>query len=245
MIETELPPLTHVPPRFTLAIDGPAAAGKSTVADLVARALHAVVFDTGILYRAVTLAAIEAGVDPSDEAALAEIATTIDVDVRPPSVTDGRKVDIYLQGQDVTWQLRSPEVDSALSLIAALPKVREALLEPQRRIGRSGRVVVVGRDIGTVVLPDANPKIFLVASPHERARRRYQELVAAGKEQPFEAVVESLVRRDKLDSERAQAPLTPAQDALVIDSDAMPAIEVARRIVAEFVKTQDAGAHDR
>lgn len=234
-----------LPECFTIAIDGPAAAGKSTVADLVAQALDAVVFDTGILYRAVTLLAVESGVDPTNETTLAEIAATIDADVRPPSVTDGRKIDVYLRGRDVTWDLRSPEVDSLLSPIAALPAVRQALMEPQRRIGRSGRVVVVGRDIGTVVLPDADLKIFLMASPFERARRRHEEMVAAGKEQPFDAVIDALTRRDKIDSERALAPLMPAADALVIDSDGIPATEVARRIVAEFEKTHDSGEHER
>lgn len=242
MTETKIARPASLPERFTIAIDGPAAAGKSTVADLVAQALDAVVFDTGILYRAVTLLAVEAGIDPTQEAILAGIAATIDVDVRPPSAADGRKIDVYLRGRDVTWELRSPEVDGLLSPIAALPEVRQALLEPQRRIGRSGRVVVVGRDIGTVVLPDADLKIFLMASPDERARRRHQELVAAGKEQPFDAVVAALTRRDTIDSERALAPLTPAADALVIDSDGTPAREVARRIVAEFEKTHEAGS---
>lgn len=225
---------TSIPERFAIAIDGPAAAGKSTVADMVASALGAVVFDTGILYRAITLIAAEAGISPDDSKTLAAIASNIDVDVRPPSVDDGRKVDVYLKGRDVTWDLRSPSVDRLLSPIAALPDVRQALMAPQRRIGRSGRVVVVGRDIGTVVLPDADLKIFLLASPLERARRRHRELVEAGKEQPFEEVIEALKRRDTIDSERASAPLMPAGDALVIDSDGTPAAEVARRIVDEF-----------
>ncbi|CAN5570488.1 (d)CMP kinase [soil metagenome] len=242
MTTSEIAPLANVPERFTVAIDGPAAAGKSTVADLVAQALDAVVFDTGILYRAVTLLAVEAGIEPDNETTLASIAASIDVDVRPPSMPDGRKLDVYLRGRDVTWELRSPEVDRLLSTIAALPKVRMALLEPQRRIGRSGRVVVVGRDIGTVVLPDADLKIFLMASPNERARRRHEEMISAGKEQPFDAVVKALTRRDKIDSERALSPLTPAADAFLIDSYGTPASEVARRIVAEFEKTHEAGS---
>lgn len=236
MIQTEQKSSHTLPERFTIAIDGPAAAGKSTVADLVATALCGVVFDTGILYRAVTLLASRAGVDPSDAATLSSIAEDLDVDVRPASVDDGRKLDVYLHGNDVTWEIRSPEVDKILSPIAAIPEVREALMAPQRRIGRSGRVVVVGRDIGTVVLPDADLKVFLMASPLERARRRHLEQVEAGNEQPFSEVVESLKRRDRIDTERALAPLAPAEDALVIDSDSTPAAEVANRIVAEFTK---------
>lgn len=228
---------TEPPDRFAIAIDGPAAAGKSTVASLVADRLGAVVFDTGILYRAVTLAAVEDNVDPDDEERLAKIAGAIDVEVRPPSVDDGRAADIWFRGRDVTWQLRSPEVDQILSVVSALPAVREALLEPQRRIGRSGRVVVVGRDIGTVVLPDADLKIYLEASPEERARRRHKEMEEAGRGQPYEEVLEALVRRDRLDSERALAPLMPADDAIVIDSDNVPATEVAEQIIRAFERT--------
>ena len=219
---------------FVIAIDGPAAAGKSTVAGLVADALNAVVFDTGILYRAVTLAAVEDGVDAADGERLAQIAGEIDVEVRSPSVDDGRIADIYFRGRDVTWELRSPEVDRVLSAIAALPEVRSALLEPQRRIGRSGRVVIVGRDIGTVVMPDADLKIYLEASPDERARRRYRELAESGNEQPFENVLQAMRRRDRLDSERALAPLVPADDAIIIDSDSVNAVDVATQIVNEF-----------
>lgn len=224
--------------RFAIAIDGPAAAGKSTVADLVARSLQAVVFDTGVLYRAVTLIAVQRGIAPDDEDALAKVAATMDVDVRPPTVPDERKADIFLDGRDVTWDLRSQEVDRALSPIAALPAVRHALLEPQRRVGRSGRVVIVGRDIGTVVLPDADLKIYLMASAHERARRRYRELAANGADVTCESVLEALIRRDKIDSERALAPLMPADDAIVIDSDNVPAVDVARQIAAEFAQVR-------
>lgn len=223
---------------FAIALDGPAAAGKSTVADLVAGALDAVVFDTGILYRAVTLAALEDGIDASDEQALAALATDLDVSVRPPSVADGRKLDIMFRGRDVTWQLRSAEVDGILSRVAALPAVRAALLEPQRRIGRSGRVIIVGRDIGTVVLPDADLKVFLEASTEERARRRHKEMLNSDNEQTYEDVLSALVRRDRIDSERAHAPLKPACDAIIINSDSMSAEDVAETIIAEFKKSR-------
>ena len=228
-----------IPEQFSIALDGPAAAGKSTVAALVAQQLGAVVFDTGILYRAVTLAAVEGDVSPEDQDSLARIAADLDVTVRPPTVDDGRKLDVLFRGRDVTWELRSREVDKILSQVAAQPAVREALLEPQRRIARSGRVVIVGRDIGTVVVPDADLKVYLEASIDERARRRYEELLPSENAQEYQQVLDGLNRRDRLDSERATAPLRPADDAIVIDSDHIPAAEVADRIVAEFFKVFD------
>lgn len=225
-----------IPDRFSIALDGPAAAGKSTVAALVADRLGAVVFDTGVLYRAVTLAALEDGVPADDAARLAELASGLDVSVRPPSVSDGRLLDVVFRGRDVTWELRSVEVDSILSQIAALPEVRKSLLEPQRRIGHSGKVIIVGRDIGTVVMPDADLKVYLEASTGERARRRYTEMLGTEHEQPFEDVLAALTRRDRLDSERATSPLRPASDALVIQSDNLPAERVADEVVAAFYR---------
>lgn len=233
------------PERFTIALDGPAAAGKSTVAALVADLLGAVVFDTGILYRAVTLGCIEDDIDSNDEASLARLAGDIDVDVRPPSVDDGRKLDVLFRGRDVTWELRSPEVDRILSHVAALPEVRSALLEPQRRIARSGRVVMVGRDIGTVIVPDADLKVYLEASIVERARRRFEEIRDSENAQPFDDVLKALTRRDQLDSARAMAPLIPADDAVVIDSDNVSASDVAGIIVETFCRrVADAGRPD-
>jgi CMP/dCMP kinase len=226
----------HVPERFTIALDGPAAAGKSTVAALVAERLNAVVFDTGILYRALTLAALEDGIGVADEAALAALAAGLEVVVRPSSVDDGRKLDVIFRNRDVTWELRSPEVDRILSQISALPRVRRALLQPQRRIGASGRVIMVGRDIGTVVMPDADLKIYLEASPEERARRRFEETLDSENAQDYEQVLVALRKRDRLDSERAASPLKPAPDAIVIVSDDIPAESVAEEIVDVFLQ---------
>jgi len=227
-----------VPERFTIALDGPAAAGKSTVAALVADRLGAVVFDTGILYRALTLAALEDKVAADDEARLAVLAAELEVVVQPPSVVDGRKLDVLFRNRDVTWDLRSPEVDRILSQISALPEVRRALLLPQRRIGKAGRVIMVGRDIGTVVMPDADLKIYLEASPEERARRRYEETLESENALDYEQVLESLAHRDRLDSERATSPLKPAADAIVIHSDDVPAEGVAAAIVDAFFELQ-------
>jgi cytidylate kinase len=219
--------------RFAIAIDGPAAAGKSSVAKRVADALDAVEFDTGLLYRAVTLLALRDGVSFSDEKALAEIAGSLDLVVGTPTVEDGRRQDVWLDGRDVTWDLRSPEVDRHLSVVSAYPKVRAALLAPQRRAGQRGRVVMVGRDIGTVILPDAELKIYLDASPEERARRRYQELAERGQEVSYNHVLSDLLRRDQLDSQRTTAPLRPAPDALVLQTEGLTLDQVVERIVFE------------
>lgn len=220
--------------RFTIAIDGPAGAGKSTVGAEVARRLDGVFFDSGLLYRAVTLAALRHGVPTDAAERLASLAAELDLHVERPSRDDGRQSDVLLDGQDVTWELRAPEVDHAVSRVSAHPGVRAALLEPQRRIGRSGRVVMVGRDIGTTVLPDAELKIYLDASAEERARRRCAQLADAGAAQDldFEAVLGEIRRRDEQDTRRAASPLRAAPDALVIDSDGRSAEDVADVIVA-------------
>lgn len=217
--------------RMTIAIDGPAAAGKSTVGEIVAQRIDGVYFDTGLLYRALTLLALEYGIDPSDAVALAKLAASMDIQLGRPTVADGRQVDVLLSGRDVSGSLRTPSIDRNVSAISAHAPVRLALLDQQRRIGRSGRVVMVGRDIGTVVLPDAELKVFLDASPEERARRRCQQLDEMGQPQSYEAVLADMRCRDRIDSERDVAPLKPADDALVIDSDALTIAEVAEVIV--------------
>jgi cytidylate kinase len=219
--------------RITIAIDGPAAAGKSTVGDRVARRLSAVFFDTGVLYRAVTRAALAAGVPTDDGEALTKLAEGLDIRIERPSVADGRQSDILLDGQDVTRQLRTPEIDRAVSPVSAHPAVRAALLPVQRRIGRAGRVVMVGRDISTVVLPEAELKIYLDASPEVRARRRCEQEALAGVQLDERAVLADILRRDQLDSQRAAAPLRAADDAVIIDTDPLTIDEVVERIVAE------------
>jgi len=217
--------------RMTIAIDGPAAAGKSTVGEIVAQKIDCIYFDTGVLYRALTLLALERGVAPSDESALADLAAKMDIHVGRPTVDDGRQVDVRLNDRDVTHSLRTPAIDRNVSAVSAHAAARLALLEQQRRIGRSGRVVMVGRDIGTVVLPDAELKIFLDASPEERARRRCLQLAETGRPLPYEQVLADMIRRDRIDSERDVAPLMPAADAIVVDSDSLTIEEVAAVIV--------------
>ena len=220
-----------------IAIDGPAAAGKSTVARLLADRLGALLFDTGALYRAVALAALRSGVSPDDEKTLSRIAAEAQISVRPPSRQDGRLYDVWLNGEDVTWSVREPEVGAIVSRVAEHAAVRAALLPLQRRIASGGPVVMVGRDIGTVVVPDAGLKVYLDASAEERARRRFREGSQRGSTQGFEAVLRETRERDAIDSGRQTAPLRPAADAVQIDTDGRP----VDRIVAEIEELARSG----
>lgn len=216
---------------LVIAIDGPAAAGKTAVGSAVARRLDALYFDTGVVYRALTQAALERQVDPNDGLRLAGLAATLEITVAPPSQQDGRLYDVRLEGQDVTWAIRAAEVDRNVSAVSAHPAVRRALLGVQRRIGRSGRVVMAGRDIGTVVMPNADLKVWLDASLDERARRRQQELARRGLDRPLEEIREEMERRDRLDAGRASAPMRVAPDAVVIDTDGRSIAQVVDEIV--------------
>jgi cytidylate kinase len=213
-----------------IAIDGPAASGKTTVGKNLADELGYLFFDTGVMYRAVTWLALQRGVDCSDEAAVTLLAENSEIDIRPPSQADGRNSDILIDEQDVTWGIRSPQVEAHVSQVSAYPGVRRALSAQQRRIGQRGRVVMVGRDIGTVVLPEADLKIYLDASAEERARRRYQEIVQRGGQADYDEILAAMRRRDQIDSTRAVAPLRPAPEALVIDSDHLDAEQVLTAI---------------
>ncbi len=214
-----------------IAIDGPAASGKSTVGVLLAKKLDYLFFDTGNMYRAVTWAALKRLKRVDNEADVTHLAETVQIDVQPPSVEDGRLADVLVDGEDITWQIRSPEVDANVSQVSAYPGVRDAMTYQQRRIGNRGRVVMVGRDIGTVVLPDAELKIYLDASVEERARRRYEELVRRGETADYEKILKAMKKRDQIDSTRAVAPLRPASDAVQICSDRISAEQVVDQIL--------------
>ncbi len=216
----------------TIAIDGPAASGKSTIGCLLAERLGYLYFDTGVMYRAVTWVALERGIAIEDEAAVTVLAEGLSIQVLRPTVDDGRQYTVLADGRDVTWEIRRPEVDRSVSPVSAYPGVRAALTVQQRRIGRQGNVVMVGRDIGTVVLPDADLKIYLDATVDERARRRYREILARGEEADYDTVLESVRRRDRIDSGRALAPLRPADGAVIIDTTPFRIDQVLEQVLA-------------
>lgn len=222
---------------MTIAIDGPAASGKSTLAIALAARLGYLYFDTGVMYRAITWVALQKGMDLEDEASLTDLAELVVIDVRPPSYEDGRGYDVWIDHDDITWQIRRPEVDANVSVVSAYPGVRSAMSAQQRRIGQRGRVVMVGRDIGTVVLPEADLKIYLDASAEERARRRTAEIRARGGEADFEMILEMIRERDRIDSTRAVAPLRPAHDALLINSSTITAAQVLDEVL-EIIETR-------
>jgi cytidylate kinase len=215
-----------------ITIDGPAASGKTTLGRRLAEALGYLFFDTGVMYRAVTWAALERGVPVDDEAAVTALAETAQIDVHPPSKEDGRCNDVLLDGEDITWEIRRPGVDANVSPVSVYSGVRRALTLQQRRIGLRGRVVMVGRDIGTVVLPEADLKIYLDASAEVRALRRYNERIQRGESADLEAILAVVRERDRIDSTRAVAPLRAAEDAVIIDSDNLNADQVLEKVIS-------------
>jgi cytidylate kinase len=197
----------------TIAIDGPAASGKSTIAAALAEKLGYLYFDTGVMYRAATWAALDRDVAISDETAVTHLTETLQIDVKPPSQDDGRQYDVLCDGVDVTWAIRSPEVDANVSPVAVYPGVRSALTAQQ------------------VVLPEAPLKIYLDASAEERALRRYREVQARGDQsQTYEDILENVKRRDAIDSGRATAPLKAAPDAVILDSTGLSIAEVVTQV---------------
>ncbi len=218
-----------------IAIDGPAASGKSTLGHHLAEALGYLFLDTGIMYRAVTWAALHQKIDVYDEAAVTALARQIHIDVRPPLAKTESEPLILVDGKNINREIVGQEVEARVSVVSAYPGVRQAMTEHQRRIARRGRVVMVGRDIGTVVLPDAQLKIYLVASEEERARRRYKEKQMRGEKVSYEEILAGLRQRDQIDSTRAVAPLKPAEDAKILDSEGLD-IEAVVEKAKEFLK---------
>ncbi|MEW6404089.1 MAG: (d)CMP kinase [Chloroflexota bacterium] len=214
-----------------IAIDGPAASGKSTLGRILAEKIGYLFFDTGVMYRAITWVALNHDVDPHDEAAVTKLAETVQIDIRPASKNDGRTCDVLMGERDITWETRSPEVEAYVSVVSAYPGVRRALSAQQRRIGQRGHIVMVGRDIGTVVLPEADLKVYLDASAEERARRRYNENIQRGGKADYEEILQKVLERDHIDSTRAVAPLRPAEDAIILDSDKMEVEEVLAHVL--------------
>ncbi len=213
---------------LNLAIDGPVGAGKSTIADEVARRLGILHLDTGAMYRAVGLTALERGVDPADEAAVTALCRDLSIGV---SYEDGRQR-TFANGADVTAQLRTEAVSMAASTVAKYAAVRTEMVRAQRRLAANAPMLLDGRDIGTRVLPEATVKIYLTASPEERARRRFAEQQSRGGAETYEQVLADLKRRDAQDMNRAVDPLRPAEDAVTVDTTALTFEETVAAILA-------------
>jgi len=213
--------------KLVVAIDGPAASGKSTTARLAAEKLGYVHVDTGAMYRAVTLKVLRAGISPEDRAAVAQLLPETHVALR----REGGVTRVLLDGSDVTEEIRSREVTRAVSSVSSHRAVREAMVREQRRMGAEGGIVLEGRDIGTVVFPDADVKFFIVAGIEARARRRAEELRRAGAAPDLDALIREIRERDSLDSTREESPLKKAGDALEIDTSHMTIEEQVRTVV--------------
>ena len=212
-----------------IAMDGTAASGKTTVGKIVAEKLDYLFFDTGIMYRVATYGAYQALGDVSDEAKVSALVESMDIGLQNDA--ENGVTNVLLNGEKITDRLHLPEVDKIVSTVAAYPAVRSALTAQQRKIGLRGHVVMVGRDIGTVVMPDAEMKIYLEASPETRAKRRYLENLSNHIEsETYESILADIIKRDKADRERTVAPLRPADDAVIIHTDDFTAEEVAQKI---------------
>ncbi len=209
-----------MPQPLNIALDGPVASGKTTVGQILAQKLGYRFIDTGAMYRALTWKALVRKVDLNDEAGLTQLASTTHIDLLWGD-HGGRPFSVLVDGEDVTAELRRPEVDRGVSLVAKVPSVRQALVSRQRAMAREGPVVMAGRDIGTVVLPHASLKVYLEASAEVRALRRYHELRDMGIQTDYHDILESLTRRDDIDSNRSDSPLRPAADARRINTDAL------------------------
>ena len=218
-----------------IAIDGPSGSGKSTLGRLLARELGLLYIDTGSMYRAVALAVMESSVNATDDVAVGSLAARIDIDL----AGDPDSLKVTLGGQDVTDQIRSEEVTRMSSVISAIPEVRRAMVKRQREMGRRG-AVLNGRDIGTVVFPDADVKFFLTAKPDERAQRRLAEGCGVDPKVGFAETLADMIERDRRDTTRVDSPLKIADDAVVIDSTALSIQEVFERMMAE-VRERNSG----
>src|SRR5512135_2823057 len=220
--------------RMVIAIDGPSGAGKSTIAKLLASRLGYIYIDSGAMFRAVGWKAKREGIDPADEVRLADLCRSTEVTIK----LDGREPRFYVDGIDVSGEIRTPEMGMMASAVSKARAVRERLLVLQRELGKNGGVVMDGRDIGTIVFPDADVKFYLDASAEERGRRRYLELRAKGMDVDRARITQEIEERDKQDSGREIAPIKQADDALLIDSSSMSIDEVLNRMVSEIAKVK-------
>jgi len=212
-----------------IAIDGPAGAGKSTVAKKIADALHYLYIDTGAMYRAATWLVVQKGISFDDRDAIVKAVAESKIELKPGH--DEEKILVFVNGEEVTKLIRSQNITKLVSKLASIGAVREQLVNQQRHLAMAGGVVLDGRDIGTVVLPDANIKIFLTASPAVRAQRRLLELQAAGENPDYDTLLKDIIERDQMDTNREIAPLRMADDAVAILSDKMTVDEVVAHII--------------
>lgn len=217
---------------YSIAIDGPAGAGKSTIAKTIAKKLEFVYVDTGAMYRAMALYFLRNGIDASDEKAINEACQNIQISI---TYKDGTQ-QVLLNGENVTEFIRTEEVGNMASKTSAYKTVRATLLDLQRDLAKTANILMDGRDIGTNVLPDADLKIYLTASSEVRAKRRYDELITKGENADFDQIEQDIIIRDKQDMEREIAPLKKAEDAILVDSSEMSIDQVVTLIVAAFEK---------
>jgi cytidylate kinase len=222
--------------KTVITIDGPAGSGKTTVSRLMARKLGYLYLDTGAMYRAVALQAAREGVGPEDRGALRELCSGLDLEIR--AVNDDNR--LYLGGEDISEAIRSPEMDLLSSTLSAVMEVRKAMTELQRKLGKEGGIVAEGRDMGTVVFPEAGFKFFLTADPKVRAERRFRERLGRGEQVRKEEVEHEMMRRDEQDMTRALAPLRPASDARIIDTTALDPNQVTD-VMLEIIRAQRKG----
>lgn len=220
--------------RLIIAIDGPAASGKSTTAKMVAKELGYRYVDTGAMYRAVTLKALEENVNLNDKKAVAQIAEQAQIEL----VETNGEIKTLLDGRDVSREIRSPQIDANINSVCEIPDVRRVMIKLQRKMAEKGGAVVEGRDIGTVVFPQADLKFFLVASLKERAKRRLKELQSMGSNPDIMEIEQEIRRRDELDSHREHSPLKRAKDAILIDTTSMSVQEQVQAILTRIRKTE-------
>lgn len=213
-----------------IAIDGPVASGKTSVGLVLAKRLGYLFLDTGIMYRAVTWAVLNAGLDIHDEEGVTELTGEMHLEIEKPSKDDGRVNDIRVNGKDISWEIKSKNVNDNVSQVSTYQRVREILTNEQRRFGEKGNIVMVGRDIGTVVLPNADLKIFLKASAEERAERRFREEKERNETVKLEDILNNIKKRDRIDSSRKHAPLIAADDAKIVNTDGKTKDEVVEEI---------------
>jgi CMP/dCMP kinase len=221
-------------PCNTIAIDGPAATGKSSVGLKLANRLGFFFLDTGLMYRAVTWAALTRGFDINDESKISKLAANLEIIIKQPSKNDGRVNDIVVDGVDVSRKIIEQEVNDKVSQLSKYKGVRKSLTVQQQKIANNSKIVMVGRDIGTVVLPNADIKIFLKASLTERTKRRYKEELCRGGNPNYKEIFDNIEKRDLIDSTRAIAPLVPAKDAIIINTDNKSIDQVVDEILSKI-----------